>query len=57
MMSSTLVVGAAALDTIFTAWFAISMHKEGQPWRKAIPIAWIVATIAVAIGYAVKDTA
>jgi hypothetical protein len=57
MMSSTMVLGMAALDTIFTASFAISMHKEGQPWRKAIPVAWSVSTIAVAIGYGLKDTA
>jgi hypothetical protein len=56
-MSFTLVVGAAALDAIGTAWFAISMHGEGRRWRTAIPIAWITATIAVAIGYALKDTA
>ena len=54
-MNSTVVVGAAALDTVFTAWFAISMHGEGSPWRKAIPIAWIVSTVAIAIGYALKD--
>ncbi len=54
-MSSTLIVSAVALDALFTAWFARSMHKEGHPWRNAIPIAWVVATIAIAIGYALKD--
>jgi hypothetical protein len=54
-MSATLVLGAAGLDTIFTAWFAISMHKDGRPWRIAIPIAFAVATIAIAIGFALKD--
>jgi hypothetical protein len=51
-MSFMLVLAAAGIDAIGTAFIANSTHKDGEPWRKAILAGWITATIGLAIAIA-----